>query len=248
MKKFLFLIILWTLPALAQNESLFDKANSAYNEGNYEIAIDNYEQILENGETSAALYYNLGNSYYKLNNLAPSIYYYEKALQLDPNDNDIRNNLAIAQNLVIDDVAAPASSGLFNIWQNSVSIFSFNGWGWAAIIFSFLFAVLFVVYYFSHKTLVKRIMFTISMVCIFLAVFSLIFAFQQKSLVSNNDYAIIFSQEAPVRDEPTMRSSESFFLHEGTKVRVIERYQEWIKFELPNGLQGWMDKKDVKFF
>jgi len=119
MKKFLFLIILWTLPALAQNESLFDKANSAYNEGNYEIAIDNYEQILENGETSAALYYNLGNSYYKLNNLAPSIYYYEKALQLDPNDNDIRNNLAIAQNLVIDDVAAPASSGLFNIWQYS---------------------------------------------------------------------------------------------------------------------------------
>src|SRR5690606_8240967 len=108
--------------------------------------------------------------------------------------------------------------------------------------------VLFVVYYFSHKTLVKRIMFTISMVCIFLAVFSLIFAFQQKSLVSNNDYAIIFSQEAPGRDEPTMRSSESFFLHEGTKVRVIERYQEWIKFELPNGLQGWMDKKDVKFF
>lgn len=248
MKKYLFIIFLLALPVTAQNESLFEKGNSAYNKGEYETAISNYEQILENGETSADLYYNLANSYYKLNNIAPSIYYYEKALQLDPNDSDIKNNLSIAQNLVVDDISAEEPSGLFGIWQNSVSILSFNGWGWAAIVFSFLFAVLFVVYYFSHKTLMKRIMFSISMVCILLAVFSLIFAFQQKSRVSNNDYAIIFSQEAPVRDEPTLRSSESFYLHEGTKVRVIERYQDWIKFELPNGLQGWMDQSEVKFF
>ena len=248
MKKLLFLLFLVTLPVTAQNESLFEKGNTAYNEGNYEIAIDNYEQVLDNGETSAALYYNLANSYYKLNNLASSIYYYEKALQLNPNDEDIRNNLAIAQNLVIDDVSAEEPSGLFGIWQNSVSIFSFNGWGWAAIIFSFLFATLFVVYYFSNKTLIKRIMFSGSMLFIFLAFISLIFAFQQKSRISNNDYAIIFSQEAPVRNEPTLRSSESFYLHEGTKIKVIERYQDWIKFELPNGLQGWMDKKEVKFF
>lgn len=248
MKKLLFLILLLALPVAAQNESLFEKGNSAYNEGNYEAAINNYEQILENGETSADLYYNLANSYYKLNDLAPSIYYYEKALQLDPNDRDIKNNLAIAQNLVIDDVSAGEPSGLFGFWQNFTSVFSFNGWGWVAIIFSFLFAVLFVVYYFSNKTLVKRIMFTISMVCIFLAVLSLVFAFQQKSGISNNDYAIIFSQEAPVREEPTLRSTESFYLHEGTKIKIIERYQDWIKFELPNGLQGWMDKSEVKFF
>lgn len=248
MKKCLFLLMLWTLPLFAQNEALFEQGNSAYNEGDYETAISNYEQIIKNGETSAGLYFNLANSYYKLNNVAPSIYYYEKALQLDPGDNDIKNNLAIAQNLVIDDVSAQQSSGLFNFLQNSVSIFGFNGWGWAAIIFSFLFAVLFVIYYFSNKTLVKRIMFSISMVCIFLALFSLIFAFQQKAQVSNNDYAIIFSPEAAVRDEPTLRSSESFYLHEGTKIRVIERYQDWIKFELPNGLQGWMDESEVKFF
>lgn len=248
MKKLLFLIILFTLPVVAQNDTLFEKANSAYNEGDYETAISNYEQILENGETSAAIYYNLANSYYKLNDLAPSIYYYEKALQLSPNDSDINNNLAIAQNLVVDDVSGDAPSGLFGLWESFTSVLSFNGWGWAAITFSFLFAVLFVVYYFSSKTLMKRIMFSISMVCIVLAVVSLIFAFQQKSRMSNNDYAIIFSQEAPVRNEPTLRSSESFYLHEGTKIRIIERYQDWIKFELPNGLQGWMDKSEVKFF
>lgn len=248
MKKYLFLLMFLTLPILAQNEALFEKGNSAYNEGDYETAKNSYEQIIENGETSAGLYYNLANSHYKLNNLAPSIYYYEKALQLDPNDSDIRNNLAIAQNLVIDDVSAPQSAGIIAIWQNSVSIVGYNAWGWAAIIFSFGFAILFVLYYFSNKTLVKRILFSFSVVCIFLTVFSLIFAFQQKSTVSNNDYAIIFSQEAPVREEPTLRSSESFYLHEGTKIKVLETYQNWIKFELPNGLQGWMDESEVKFF
>lgn len=248
MKKCLFLLMLWTLPLMAQNESLFEQGNSAYNEGDYESAINSYEQILENGETSSDLYYNLANSYYKLNNIAPSIYYYEKALQLNPNDKDIRNNLAIAQNMVIDDVSAPESSGIIGVWQDSVSILGYNGWGWAAIIFAFSFAILFVIYYFSQRSLVKRILFSLSVVCIFLAVFSLIFAFQQKDQVSNNDYAIVFSQEAPVRDEPTLRSGESFYLHEGTKVRIIETYQNWIKFELPNGLQGWMDKEEVKFF
>ncbi len=236
------------MPLLAQNEPLFEKGNSSYNEGVYETAKISYEQILENGETSAALYYNLANAHYKLNNLAPSIYYYEKALQLDPNDSDIKNNLAIAQNLVIDDVAVQQSSGIVDIWQNSINIFGYNAWGWAAIIFSFGFAILFVLYYFSNKSLVKRVLFSFSIVCIFLAVFSMIFAFQQKGIMSNNDYAIIFSQEAPVRDEPTLRSAESFYLHEGTKVKVLETYQNWIKFELPNGLQGWMDKSEVKFF
>ncbi len=248
MKKFLFLLILISLPVLGQNETLFEKGNAAYNDGDYETAKNNYEQILDNGETSAALYYNLANSHFKLNNVAPSIYYYEKALQLEPNDRDIRNNLAIVQDLVIDDVSASQSSGIIRVWQNSVSILGYNGWAWAAIIFSFIFAILFALYYFSNKSLVKRILFSFSVVCIFLAVFSLIFAFQQKDRVSNYDYAIIFSQEVPVRDEPTLRSSESFYLHEGTKIKVLERFQNWIKFELPNGLQGWMDESEVKFF
>lgn len=86
------------------------------------------------------------------------------------------------------------------------------------------------------------------MINILVAMFSLIFAFQQKSEFSNNNYAIIFSEEAVVRGEPTLRSDQIFVLHEGTKVEILETYQDWIKFELPNGLQGWMDKTDVKFF
>ena len=73
---------------------LFEQGNALYNDGNYTEAIEKYQAILKQGKHSAELYFNLGNSYYKLNNIAPSIYYYEKALQLAPDDKDILNNIS----------------------------------------------------------------------------------------------------------------------------------------------------------
>ncbi|MEX0315389.1 MAG: tetratricopeptide repeat protein, partial [Allomuricauda sp.] len=84
---------------IAQNTALFNRATEQYNEGEYTKAIESYERILENGEHSAELYFNLGNCYYKLNAIGPSIFYYEKALLLKPNDSEILNNLSYAQNM-----------------------------------------------------------------------------------------------------------------------------------------------------
>ena len=246
MKKLIFLFILFGHFSQAQNTALFEKGHSAYNKGEFEIAVTSYETILESGETSAELYFNLANAYYKLDQLAPSIYFYEKALQLDPNDSDIKNNLSIAKNLVVDEIEEEQPSGVVGIWNNLVSVLSFNQWGWAAIIFSFGFAILFALYYFSTKSLWKRIFFSTAMFSAFLALLFLIFAFQQKGVSSENNYAIIFAQETPVRDEPTLRSKESFYLHEGTKIEVLEKYQNWIKIELANGIQGWLSKDDIR--
>src|SRR5690606_14959884 len=149
MKKLFFLFLLYGMLLLAQNSQLFEEGNSAYNQGEYETAKDLYEEILAGGETSAELYYNLANSHFKLDNLAPSIYYYEKALQLDLNDSDIRNNLNIARAMVIDDVEGEEESGISGIWNSAVSVLGYNEWAWAAITFSILFAVFFIVYYFN---------------------------------------------------------------------------------------------------
>ncbi len=248
MKKLFFLFILLGLSSPAQNTDLFESGNTAYNTGEYEAAITSYETILETGETSAALYFNLANAYYKLDRVAPSIYYYEKALQLEPNDADINNNLAIARNMVIDDMGENQVSGITRIWNNLVSVFGYNQWGWAAIIFSFVFAILFALYYFSTRSLLKRIFFSLSLFSAFLAFIFLVFAFLQRGQYSDNNYAIIFAPQTAVREEPTMRSAESFYLHEGTKIEVLETYKNWIKFELANGIQGWMNKDDVRFF
>lgn len=246
MKKFIYLIFLCITPLLAQNSEFFEKGNTAYNEGEYDDAINYYERILEDGQTSAEVYFNLGNAYYKLNNIAPSVYFYEKALQINPNDQDIRNNLEFARNMVLDDIEEVERTGLSRLWRDIVSILGYNEWAWLAISFSVLFSVFFLIYYFSRRSVFKRVFFSLSMVVLAFAILAVVFAFQQRHYYTSDQYAIIFSEEAEVRSEPTLRSEEIFSLHEGTKVEVLETYQDWIKFELSNGIQGWMDKNHLR--
>jgi len=51
-----------------------------------------------------------------------------------------------------------------------------------------------------------------------------------------------------VRSEPNLRSNELFLLHEGTKLKVLETFQDWIKLELSNGAQGWITKNEDDFY
>jgi tetratricopeptide (TPR) repeat protein len=247
MKKIVYLLFICFFSLSAQNKDLFQEANTAYNEGNYSEAITNYERILKNGETSADLYYNLANAHYKLNHIAPSIYYYEKALQLDPVDPDIKNNLGFAQRMLIDEIEEVPKTGLSKIINKLISVLSFNGWAWTAVICSVLFATFFLLYYFSNSSRPKRFFFTTSIIALILMFSALIFAYQQQEYQENSQFAIIFSEEAVVRNEPTLRGNEILTLHEGTKVKILETFQNWIKFELANDIQGWMDKSDVRF-
>jgi len=247
MKKIVYLLFICFFSLSAQNKDLFQEANTAYNEGNYSEAIHNYERILENGETSAELYYNLANAHYKLNQLAPSVYFYEKALQLNPGDSDVKNNLEFAQRMLIDEIEEVPKTGLSKIINKLISVLSFNGWAWTAVIGSGLFAAFVLLYYFSNSSRRKRLFFTTSIIALILMFSALIFAYQQQEYQKNSQFAIIFSEEAIIRSEPTLRSNEILTLHEGTKVKILETFQNWIKFELANEIQGWMDKSDVRF-
>jgi len=247
MRKWIFFSFLMvSFIGFAQGEDLFEEANSAYQDGNYDVAVSKYEAILNNGETSAELYYNLGNAHYKMNHVAPSIYYYEKALQLDPADADIKNNIEFARNMAIDDIEEVEQTG-FSIWFNSfISSFPYTTWAVLGIIFSVLFVTMFLFYYFSIKTLYKRLFFTGAIVFVIFCIVSVIFAFQQQSYIQDNQYAIIFNEEVEVRDEPNLRGGASFQLHEGTKAKVLEDFQEWSRIELSNGAQGWVNSAEIR--
>ncbi|MGY5846100.1 tetratricopeptide repeat protein [Salegentibacter sp. HM20] len=225
----------------AQNEELFEQGNAAYAGGNYEQAVSAYEKILENGEESAALYFNLANAHYKQNHIAPSIYNYEKALQLAPDDADIKTNLEFAQRMALDEIQAREDTG-FNLDTG----ISFNTWGWISIICSLLFALLFLLYYFSRKTIMKRSFFAGALLILIFGLIAVYFAFSQYNLQQNTQYAIVYSEEAEIRNEPSLREDVSFILHEGAKTRVLEDYQNWVRIELANGAQGWIDGSHLK--
>lgn len=247
MKKLIFLLVLClSLTGTAQNSQFFEAANKAYAAGNYEEAIDQYEQILQDGQTSAALHYNLGNSYYKLNKVAPSIYHYEKALQLKPGDEDIHNNLSFARNMAIDAIGEEEKTGFRGIFETSTAAFSASGWGWIAIFCMLVFVIFFLVYYFSSKTLVKRLLFIGAMFFFVMAISSAVVAATKQDLRQESNYAIVFSEEVEIKNEPSPRAEEAFLLHEGAKVKIIEDFQDWVEIELPNGSRGWMPQNDLK--
>lgn len=232
---------------MGQNKALFEKANEAYNAGNYPEAVSQYKEVLKNGEESAELYFNLGNAHYKLNHIAESVYNYEKALLLDPADQTIQNNLEFANNMVLDDIKVVPKSGLSNFITNVISIFSFNGWAWIAILGVAIFSILFLLYYFSIASKWKRVFFTVAITAVVISFISLIFAFHLKNVNQNKEFAIVFVEEVPVRNEPNLRGNELFLLHEGSKVQILNTFQDWIQLELANGSTGWMDKSSVKF-
>jgi tetratricopeptide (TPR) repeat protein len=247
MKKCALILLFFSCLTLsAQNPELFEEATSAYNDGKYESAIENYLQILENGEHSAALYYNLGNCYYKTNQIAPSIYYYEKALLLSPGDPEIENNLTYARQMTIDAIEPLPESGLAKIYNNIIGLWTFDQWGYAAVVFVILFVLSYLAYFFLRLSSQKRIAFASSMISMIVSCICIVFAFVQKSNYKADQPAIVFADECLVKSEPNNRSSEVFLLHEGTKVKVLDGLEDYKKIELADGKIGWVHQDEIK--
>ena len=252
MKKIIIAInIIWMfspsiLSAQINLESIFSQANELYNKGSYIEAINNYKEIIKNDFHSAELYYNLGNAYYRLDSIASSVYYYEKALQLNPNDREIIDNLALVNKTLVDEIDPITTPLIESILKSLSNIFYFETWGYISIFFSFLIVALFLSYYFANSSRIKRLTFILLCISSILMLASLINGNKGYDNYVNNEYAIINSYETDLKTEPNFRSETLFMLHEGTKVQVIENYNNWIKVRLVNGQVGYIQLIDVK--
>lgn len=226
---------------MAQNEALFEKATAAYNAGDYEESVSIYTQILEAGEHSASLYFNLGNAHYKQNEIAPSIYYYEKALLLKPGDPETLNNLAYARNMTLDDITPIPEPYLERLYKGVLLSFSMNTWAYAGIFFILLFVGTYLFFLGSRRPNRKRAGLIISGIALALALFCSGFSYLRYRDYLETQPAIVFKREITVRSEPNLESSPVFLLHEGTKVQVKDSLDIWLKIQLADGQTGWAE-------
>jgi len=242
---FIFLMII-SNQSYSQNKSLFEQGKSLYKVEKYQEAITSWMKILDHEKHSSELYFNLGNAHYKLNNIGPSIYYFEKALLLAPNDPDIKNNLSFAENAKVDAID-PLPKTIFYKWYHAISdLLTFDGWAYTSVFMGIVFVVCFLVYYFSYSEIIKRFFFVSSTISIFFLGMSLSMAFSTYEDAINNNPAIIFAESTDVREAPNLRSEISFMLHEGTKVQILERDVDWVLIEIANGKEGWIPLTDLK--
>ncbi|MGB3605937.1 MAG: tetratricopeptide repeat protein [Psychroserpens sp.] len=247
MKALIYTIVLTlSLFSFAQNSAMFDEANTLYKDGSYAKALDKYNLIVEAGAHSAELYFNMANAHYKLNHIAPSIYYYEKALLLKPNDKDIQNNLVFARNMTIDAIDKMPEVGFSKLTKTLTNRFSFDEWAKISIGLMLVFVLLFIAYYFSYSTSKKRFAFVTSLSSLVLALVAVAFAFHSYDLAKKDQPAIVFAQESMIKNEPNRRSEEAFKLHEGTKVQVLDTLDEWKQIKISDGKTGWVVSTDLK--
>jgi tetratricopeptide (TPR) repeat protein len=247
MRKILVIVtILISTAAAAQPDSLFEQGVTHYKAANYQEAVSTWMKILEQDKHSAALYFNLGNAHYKLNNIGPSVYYYEKALQLAPGDDDIANNLLFAENARVDEIE-PLPQTVFQRWNNRVSgVLSPDGWAIAAAVFSLAFVVFFLSYYFAASAHRKRLLFVLSIGCVIVFFITLAMAFTTHADALKDKPAIVFAESSEVKNGPTLGSEVSFVIHEGTKVQVLTTEESWARIRLANGKDGWIPLSDIK--
>jgi len=228
-------------------DNKFTEANNLYNNSKYEKSTEIYFEILDSGIHSPELYYNLGNSFYKLNDIANSILFYEKSLKLNPNDKDVINNLKMVNNATIDDITKIPEPFIENQLNNISNKLNYSTWGSILIIMSFTFVLLFFLYFFSKIPAVKRASF-ISLFLLFILIgVTLKISFNAYEKNHLEKYAIIFSNQVEIKAEPNERSENLLILHNGTKVKIIESFNdEWVKIKLVNGQEGWINNYKIK--
>ncbi|MBL4604994.1 MAG: SH3 domain-containing protein [Flavobacteriaceae bacterium] len=247
MKKILIFLLFIVQGVIAQSaDELFVKANDQYKQELYNEAITTYNEIETLGLVSSELYYNLGNCYYKLNKVAPSIYNYEKALLIDPLNEDAQNNLVFAKRLTIDNIEELPKSLFQKIDESFVKKLSYNEWSVISVAFSIVGVLLFLLFYFSYTPTKKRLFFVTSILSFLLLITSSIFAIKEYSFHQNNISAIIFAQEVEIKNAPTLNSEEIFNLHEGTKVTILDTVDNWKKIRISDGKIGWILTEKIK--
>tara|TARA_Y100001958_G_C21040596_1_gene410347 strand:+ start:96 stop:833 length:738 start_codon:yes stop_codon:yes gene_type:complete len=226
-------------------DSIFEQSNAFYTDGKYQMAIDGYKDILNSGFESAELYYNLGNAFYKLNNIPESNFFYEKARSISPTDEDILINLSYAQNLRIDKIEKLPITQTQNFKINILNLLSEKGWSVLLIILAWIACVSFVLYLSVNNSGNKRIFFTQFIILMIGLIVVSTINYEKKNL-NNEKFAIIYDKEIEVWSEPNKISELKFLLHEGTKVKQVDTIQDWVNIQLENGTLGWIQSSSIK--
>lgn len=223
------------------------EADSAYAQQHYQQAVSAYEELLEQGGASAELYYNLGNAYYRSDNITRAIINYERALLLSPGDNDIRHNLQIARQKTTDKLAPSADFFLVTWYRSLVNLMGVNAWAWTALFTLALAIVLFLVYLFAERVALQKTGFFGAIVMLILFLMANLFAYQQKRTLTMRNGAVVIASETSVKSTPAQNGTDLFRLHEGTKVEITDdSMKDWKEIRLPDGKEGWMLTKDME--
>lgn len=223
----------------------YEAANQAFKAGDYDTAQTLYTEIVQNGMVSSELFYNLGNTYFRKGNVPASILFYERALRLDPTDEDIRYNLEIARGYITDKIEPIEEVFFVGAWNGFATKFSDDTWAAIGIALLFVMAGLLTAFFVGKNRKVKQLGLLGGLMVLIGAgvIFSL--ALRAESIL-NEPAAIVFAPSVKVKSEPGLKGADRFVIHEGLKVEVLGEEGDWTRIKLADGNSGWLQSASIE--
>ena len=240
------LVLLFVSISLSASTVTRQQADSAYAQEHYQQAISDYETLLKQG-VSAELYYNLGNAYYRTDQMPKAVLNYERALLLSPGDADIRFNLQMARSKTIDKIT-PESEMFFVTWYRSlVNLMSVDAWARTALIALSIAIILALAYLFSDRIWLRKVGFFGALLLVVVFLLSNLFAFHQKRKLTYRTGAVIMTTSVPVKSTPSKNGTDLFILHEGTRVTITDNsMKDWKEIRVDDGKEGWIETNKIE--
>lgn len=226
------------------SNSIFENANKAYQEEDYFTALNLYTKLVDSlGFQSENLFFNLGNTHYKLGNVGQSVLYFEKALKLNPNNKNTHQNLSLAQSKMVDYSESLPPIFLTVWWRNVAYFKTHNEWAIFASVFIWLAIICFIVFRVIKKPMALK---SIGYVLLIGFAMSLFFSFYIYRNINSKQFAVVISTSTQVKTAPDKKSTNLFKLYEGYKVKVTDILGEWTQISHEDGKKGWIQTAHIE--
>ena len=235
------ILCLSSVSAVAQEDvsSLWSAGNDAFAAGQWQNALNYYQMIEGEGLESADLYYNIGNTYFKMDDIAHAILYFERALKLDPSHADAANNLSIVRQMTLDKIDDVPDFILISWFRKVRQGLSANAWAWLTLALLAVVGFLYLLFRNGRSTALRKISFILGCLVLAAAIVAFIFSLMQRQAVTRHDHAIVTKPVCSVKSSPAEGGNTVFVLHEGTKVQLLDNVGDFAKIEIADGRQGW---------
>ena len=246
MKRDIFAILLAFFSLLTQAASLSETktlADSAYVKGNYEKAVKLYGKLAEQTPT-ADVCYNLGCAYYRIDDIAHSVLWFERALKLDPSNKDVLFNLELARTKTIDKIVPQHEFILFTYFRSMTNWFSLRTWTIVGLLSFVLMLASLLLFWGAGSIFMRKVAFSSAVLMLLVSILSNVCALQQKNFKQVHTSGIITTPAVTVKSTPAENGNDLFVLHEGSKVEILDSsLKEWCEVTIADGKQGWIPKK-----
>ena len=242
----LFLVLLSNMIEAQDYNAKLYQAEQLYSEMKYDSAALLYQAVIDSGYQSPELYYNLGNTYYKLQEIPTAILFYEKALKLNPNNENIEHNLNLCNSMIPDRIEEIPQLFFIRWYKGLYNYYPIDTWAYIGLGLFSLFAFLMLLYFLSGKMALRKIGFWGGIFVLLLSAFTFFLTSQKYSSFKEHKEAIIFTPSITIKSSPTKNSIDLFVIHEGTKVEILDQVGEWRKIKIQNGSIGWIESENLQ--